>query len=187
MKIKMLIALSSLMIAHSAMAINLNLYEQPKNDAKTIGTIDTNYGIIPIFTLQGGQWIKVGDPRNGNTGWIKSQEFKNINNANFSQRVISTGSDPKNFQMIQLTNPQPLTAEQTQAMMRQMEMRRQTIQKEMHQMMDEMFKSSQIMMPSYPLMVPVIMVPQTNPVTTPKKVETTTTVPTAPSASDTKK
>lgn len=175
MKMKMLIALSFLAITQSAMAINLNLYEQPKNDAKMIGTIDTNNGVIPIFTLQGGEWIKVGDPRNGNTGWIKSQELKNLNHANFSQSIISTGSNPKNYQMIPFTNTQPLTAEQTQAMMKEMEMRRQAIQKEMHQMMDEIFKSTQIMMPSYPLMVPVIMVPQTNQATPSKKVEGTTT------------
>ena len=58
-----------------ALAKEVNLYDQPKTDAKVIGRVDLATGVVPIFTSKEGDWMKVGDPKDGNVGWIKSNEM----------------------------------------------------------------------------------------------------------------
>lgn len=188
MKIKLSIVLAALLSANQAFSATINLYDQPKNDAKAIGSIDTNTGIIPIYAPKG-DWVKVGDPRNGNVGWIKTQDFKNlgnVNSINFSQRIVNTNQNPQGYQVMQMgAFPQQLTPEQSQAMFKDMEARRRLFEREMHQMMDNMFRNNQMMWSNMPMIVPVILVPQNPQVTT--KQPTPPAPTTAPSSTTTKR
>lgn len=65
----------SLLSSSIAYAVTLNLYDQPKTDAKVVGKIDTESGFVPIFTPKPGDWMKVGDPKNGNVGWIQTKQL----------------------------------------------------------------------------------------------------------------
>lgn len=49
----------------------VKLYDQPVPTGKMIGNIDST-NMITIFNS--GAWIKVGDPKNGNVGWIKASD-----------------------------------------------------------------------------------------------------------------
>jgi SH3-like domain-containing protein len=90
-------------LCNISLAKDINLYDQPDEKAKVIGTVDLSAGIIPILTPKEGSWIKVADPRNGNVGWIKSNEMNadggNPSAVTFTQRVINNGSGPQYDQM----------------------------------------------------------------------------------------
>lgn len=153
------IALSTFLLTSFAFAKNIDLYDQPKKDAKIVGKIDTETGIIPIFTPKDTNWVKVADPRNGNVGWIQSNELNSTGNTSFTftQSIVNNGSPTQNY-MIQFGSPQKLTPEEAQAMFKKMEIRQQAIQKDMQDMMNTMFKNTQMTTPM-PVFVPVIMVP----------------------------
>lgn len=139
----------------------ITLYDQPNTTAKTIGTIDSEAGIIPIFTPKTGDWIKVGDPRNGNVGWIKSSDLHTAGNNgfSFSEHVISNGNGPSSY-IIQFGTPKSLSNDQINNYVKQMQQRNQAMQKEMQHMMKDMFNNFDQYMMHFPIIMPVVFVPQ---------------------------
>ena len=124
----LLIAVLPLIFASLCFAKTINLYDQPKADAKVIGTVDSDKGIIPIFTPKEGQWIKVGNPSNGNVGWVKMSDLNAPPGAmtefTFMQHMLNGDKN------------QQLTPEQ----IKQMQLQQQQIQESMKKMMQDMFK-----------------------------------------------
>lgn len=145
------------------MAKSLNLYDQPKADAKVVGTINSDTGIIPIFTPKEGEWIKVGDPQNGNVGWLKQSDLQAIG-ISFTQNIISTGNGTNSFNLIQVPTVSTMTPEQTKAMVKHIQENQQAVQKAMSHVMQDIFSTNY---EPFPVMVPVIIVPekQTQPAT----------------------
>jgi hypothetical protein len=158
--IKLCVTLLILVFAPLCSAKILTLYDQPKSDAKSIGTIDSEVGMIPIFTPKDSAWIKVADPKNGNVGWIKSADLdmKGTNGFSFSQKMISTGKGPQSY-VIQFGIPQTLTPEQSQAFIKRIKEQTQSIQKDTQKMMQDMFKSINQMQTQFPVIMPVIVMP----------------------------
>lgn len=120
--------------ASIASAQNITLYDQPNQNAKVVGTADLASGIIPIFTPEKeNEWMKVADPRNGNVGWIKSSDIKNArakeNTVTFSQKIISNGTEPHTYQVIQFGNPPTkMSDEQIKAFVQKMQTQQQQMQ-----------------------------------------------------------
>jgi len=175
--ISIILSITAIILPTSSLASTVNLYDQPKADAKVIGTVDISTGVIPIFSSPQGDWMKVGDPRNGNVGWIKSIDLSGNGGStsfSFTQKMINNGKGPQTYRIIQYGTPQKLTPEQTKAL-QQLEMQQQHFQKEWQDMMD-LFDhefSHQMFMPgmNYPMIMPVVVVPvqkETSTQTTPK-------------------
>ena len=143
----------------NAMAKTLNLYDQPKADSKVLGSVDSNAGIITIFMPKEGKWVKVADPRNGNVGWIKSADLKQTG---FTYKVVTSGDGTHGYQIIQYGNTKPYTAEQVSTIMKSMQKRQQMLQKDMQLMMQDMFAMHHSWM-DFPMIVPVIVVPEKAP------------------------
>jgi len=163
MKLKVLITIFTLIFSSFCAAKMLTLYDQPKADAKTVGTIDSEAGIIPIFSPKNSNWVKVADPKNGNVGWIKSSELTagNANGFSFSQKFISNGKEPQSY-IIQFGTPKMLTPEESQAFAKRIQEQTQAIQKQTQKMMEDMYKNfNQLDMP-YPVVMPIIVMPNTN-------------------------
>ena len=169
-------------------AKNITLYDQPKADAKTVGNIDSDAGIIPIFTPKDNSaWIKVADPRNGNEGWIKNSDLGSGNTSGFTftQHLISTGKGPGTYQVIQFGNPsvQQMTPEQSKLMLKQIQARQQAIQDDTDRMMRDMFNNMNQQIWTIPMVMPVVYFPDqkhtTKPVTkTDKDAKKSKTAPT---------
>jgi hypothetical protein len=160
MKIQKLLALVVLLFSPFCFAKTITLYDQPKTDAKSVGTIDSEAGIIPIFTPKDSTWIKVADPRNGNVGWIQSSELntKDSNGFSFSQKIISTGNGPNSY-VIQFGNPQLLTPEQSKAFFKRLQEQTQSIQLNTQKMMQDVFKNLEQFEMQFPIVMPVIIMP----------------------------
>lgn len=188
-KLAYLLSLILLYTPLSAFAKEVNLYDQPNTNAKVVGKVDLSIGIVPIFTPQNGDWMKVGDPRNGNTGWIKSTDLNGANNAvTFSQQIINDGNGPHTFQFMQYGQPpQPMTEEERKKLMKQMQLQHQNIQQTMQQQMLEMQREFDEMQhgwpfmhgPHMPMIMPVVFVPMEESQTQVKKPKETVQHPQA--------
>src|SRR5579885_42626 len=121
-------------------AKEISLYDQPKSDAKAVGTIDLSAGIIPIYTPKEGGWVKIADPKNGNVGWVKSSD---LNSAGTSQSIFTftqsiDNKTPTTYRIIQFGKPTNLTPEQTKMLVKQVQTEQQEMQKSMQNMMRDM-------------------------------------------------
>jgi len=77
-----------------ASAKDIKMYDQPKNDAKVVGTVDLAKGIIPIFTPKDNTWMKIADPRNGDVGWVKSADIKDATGGSMSFSYYQSSEKP---------------------------------------------------------------------------------------------
>lgn len=169
-----ILATAMLGLPAAAMAKDINLYDSPNANSKVIGKIDIAAGVVPIFTPKPGDWMKVGDPRNGNTGWIKASDIQSANgpsSISFSQQIINDSSGhPHTYQLLQFGQPQQMTPAQSKKYMQQMQARQQAIQQEIQHEIDDMnrhFNSMQQGWPfmfhdNFPMIMPVVFVPVQN-------------------------
>lgn len=160
---RLLITLIILLFSPFCFAKMITLYDQPKTDAKSVGTIDSAAGIIPIFTPKDSTWIKVADPRNGNVGWIQSSELntKDSNGVSFSQKIISTGNGPNSY-VIQFGTPQLLTPEQSKEFFKRLKEQTQSIQQNTQKMMQDIFNNMNQFDMQFPIVMPVIVMPNSD-------------------------
>ncbi len=169
-----LLTIIALFFAPLTFAKMINLYDQPKADAKILDTLDSEKGIVPIFTGDKGQWMKVGDPKNGNVGWIKISDLADKSGSlstslSVTQHIVKTPSGPKTYQQIELATPKPMSDTESQALIKQMQTREQEMQKNMQKMMSDFYKDMNSLYQSnpavftqtaFPVVMPIIVVPQ---------------------------
>lgn len=168
LKITTLIA--TLHFSSICFAKEISLYDQPKADAKVVGNVDLTAGFIPIYTPKDGKWVKIGDPRNGNVGWVKSNELNNINSTQssftFTQSYINDNKPPMTYRIIQFGEPSKLSSEQTQSMIKQMQIQQQSFQKSMQNMMHNMdqlfYDDRHFMLGDFPFLMPIVFIPVQN-------------------------
>lgn len=152
-----------------AQAKEIPLYQEPKEGAPSTAKADLSVGVIPIFTSKDGNWVKIGDPRNGNVGWIKASELSGNNETSviFSNHISSGGDNNSKNYVFQFGTPQKLTPQQEKVL--------QHIQEEQAASRKAMQKAIQDMMNNWnmpgPILMPIIVVPQSaaKPPSTPTK------------------
>ena len=83
------------LISFSALAATLSLYQNPDSKSNVIASVKEGQAIIPIF--HHGDWIKVGDPSNGNVGWVTKEALQKSGYPQVSMSVSGT-KDPKEVQ-----------------------------------------------------------------------------------------
>lgn len=142
------------LITSNSFAKSISLYDEPKTDAKIVGTIDPSQGIIPIYTPKDGGWVKVGNPKNGNVGWVKSSDLAQAGTSasgfSFSQEVEKTGNGPETY-VFKLGIPTALTKEQSDALYKQIQAQQAAIQQSVQKIIKDMFNSyNQAIVPASP-------------------------------------
>lgn len=143
-----------LIFFQTALAKDINLYEQPKSDAKIVGSVDSEIGIIPIFTPKDVDWIKVGDPRNGNVGWVKKSDMGGLN---INLNIIKTGKNGQSYQAIQYGGTQ-VNPQQLIDTMQQLQQQQNAMQNLINDMQKNMPKNWM----NVPMIMPVLVVPEKN-------------------------
>lgn len=149
----------------ASFAKSINMYDEPKDKAKIVGTVDTEAGIIPIYTPPKGEWIKVADPRDGNVGWIKTSVLGDKGNTEytFTQRFINTGNSPQSYQIIQLGGSHKLSSQEIQDILKQNKLQQEQMQKNINKMIEDMNKlyqwNTHWFTNDAPFIMPVIVMP----------------------------
>jgi hypothetical protein len=158
--------------ASAAFAKNINLYDQPNTTAKVVGSINESAKLVPIFTNKAGDWMKVGDPTNGNVGWVKVSDFNNSGNGatsagfSISEETVNTPNGPKTYRTIQFAQPEDNA--QTQLAIKHLVEQQQAIMQnsqrmfnDVYKQMNDLYKSNPAAFGSFPpIMMPVVVVPQ---------------------------
>ncbi len=76
-------------------AVQINMYAEPTLRAKIVQSITPAERLVPIFRK--GEWIKVGDPKDGSVGWINHDQYRKAMEAfyqpNFQTVFIRTQRD----------------------------------------------------------------------------------------------
>lgn len=138
-----ILSAATLTISSIASAQPISLYDQPSQNAKVIGTADLSAGIIPIYTpTDSSSWMKVADPRNGNVGWVKSDDLKtkqgSSNSVTYTQKIISIPNQPGTYQVIQFGNKPNLTDAQMKEYVEKMRAAQQSIQQSFQSIFKDM-------------------------------------------------
>lgn len=148
---------SAFSLSTATLAKGINLYDQPTIAAKVVGTIDPATGIIPIYTPKGSDWVKIGDPNNGNVGWVKASDISNGGSSfSFTQKIISGGKEPQTYKL-QIGNPPNVKFDQQTS--------EQSMQKIMQEMIDNinrLYKQQPELLHNngtMPVIMPIVIVP----------------------------
>ncbi len=157
-------------ISTNLFAKTINLYDQPNASAKMIGTIDSEKGLIPIFTPKDGQWIKIANPLDGTVGWAKTSDLtiQNKNGYTISEQVVNQGHGPQTF-IIKFGEPKPLTEAQKAELTKKMQERQQLFQQNMQHMLQDIYTQFNDFSTHFPVIMPVVLVPETKPTTVNEK------------------
>lgn len=127
----LILSLLLLFIPGIVSAQSITLYDQPNQNAKVIGTADLSAGVISIFSpSNNSDWMKVGDPRNGNVGWVKTSDLKNVKGSEsiVTQKVL-TNNPSTSVQVLQVGDGPKLTKEQAQVLLREYQAKQIELQK----------------------------------------------------------
>lgn len=185
MKIKKLLSAAILsLVATYSFAQAIELYDQPKNDAKVVGKIDASTGIMPIFTPKDGGWVKVADPTNGNVGWVKQSDLNKVSNSSvsFTQQFIKDGKASA-VQLFQFGQPQKSLTPQQKAWLEQLQKNQQIIEQKLQGASQQMLREMQSIFqwnsaPNTAPLMPIIILPvQTNQPAAKQPVKTPTPPP----------
>jgi hypothetical protein len=142
---KILLGMVLLSITSIATAKNITMYEEPKTASKNAGELDSQVGVITIFSPKNSEWIKVADPRDGKVGWIKSNE---LNNTKVSFNMIQSTEEKNRQHLFQTSNP---SIQRINEEIRSFESHQRAMGRLMHEMFaDSLFTS--------PLFIPVVVV-----------------------------
>jgi hypothetical protein len=152
-----LTALSCLALSSVTFAKNINLYDQPQTSSKVVGTIDTSSGVISIYSPEKSEWMKVGDPKNGNVGWVKKTD---LGDTKINFNIITNGKGGQNYQVFQFGNTAPYSSEDAAKAMKEIQARQQVIQQEMQKSMQQIYQNVFQMWQNMPMMMPVVVVPE---------------------------
>ncbi|MBW5802788.1 SH3 domain-containing protein [Coxiella endosymbiont of Ornithodoros amblus] len=63
----------------------VNLYEKPQFNAKILKTLSPTVRFIPIYHQK--DWVKVGDPCNGEIGWVNQAQYQKALKAYYQSNV----------------------------------------------------------------------------------------------------
>jgi hypothetical protein len=161
--------------ANAAFAKNINLYDQPSTTSKVVGSINQSNKLVPIFTTKAGDWMKVGDPANGNVGWVKVSDFSTAaggatsSGFSMSEETVNTANGPQTYRTIQFAQPEndAKTQEAIKRIVEQQQAAMQNSQRmfnDVYKQMNDLYKSNPAAFSSFPpIMMPVMVVPQMQP------------------------
>lgn len=163
-----LMFIASLTLANSAFAREISLYDEPKDNGKVIGKIDIEAGVVPIFSAKSGDWMKVGDPRNGSVGWIKISDTQipgQPSSISFTQKVINDSKGGQHsYQLMQYGKP---AQQQSDEIIKKMEQQQAVIYDSMQKtFQDVMIQMKNVNewnkthgMPEFPMWIPMMVMP----------------------------
>ena len=120
---------------------SIALLEQPNTNAKIVANVPVGQALISIFSQNG--WVKVGDPKNGNVGWVNSKTLQTQDYPLVYMEINSNKNGNKatqSYQVIQYSGSQSMNQAQMQKMLNNTEQQQANIQNEMNKVMQQNIK-----------------------------------------------
>lgn len=134
-------------IASTAYANSIKLYEKPNDSAKVVTSLQAGTQLLPIYYPKQGNWIKVANPKNGDVGWVKISDLNGETTANGVVETQKVMVQPgKGYQIYREEQanaadpnaPQAIDPEKVQLMMNQMQQKATQMQQSMQEVLNNM-------------------------------------------------
>jgi chaperonin cofactor prefoldin len=121
----------------------IELHAAPSDTSKVIKTIDPWQKLVPIYKQK--DWLKVGDPENGQVGWVNIQKYQkmlsDLAKAAIQYVMVNVAGNPDEKDqnsIVGYKNGKKLTSEQSEKLMQQMEERQEQIRQKFQAIQDQM-------------------------------------------------
>lgn len=149
----------------------VKLYQEASDTSNVLATINLEQRLVPFYKK--GDWIKVGDPSNGQVGWINKEQYRNAMNNIVKQSVqtIYIEQNDENNGKPQITvyqNGQKVTGKQADEIYKQVQKQQENMQahfmmmqKSMNNWMNQqmqMLNSPMTEFSNLPVLQPIIIV-----------------------------
>jgi hypothetical protein len=167
-------AFACLIIAGIANAKSLTLYSKPVATSAAVATVESGARLIPIYSPEKSDWIKVADPSNGNVGWLKRQDM-GLNQQQpqlYQKRIEKESGDKKKGsyrqEVYEYKGTEKLSDEQMKVMFNNMQRRQEQMKAAMQSMFNNImnhFSDFDRLAPAGPLDLdrrPFLIVPDCN-------------------------
>lgn len=146
------IAAITMALVSTAFATNLSLYEKPDTSSKVIATLHDGDAIIPIFYPEKSEWVKIGNSKNGDVGWVKLKDLhgpvivSQTNGQTIKQQIISDGKQPEDVKIIQYTASAQFNQKDIDRFTKELEVKQKQIHDSLEKLQIDMQKSFQDLM-----------------------------------------
>ncbi|MCW5589611.1 MAG: SH3 domain-containing protein [Legionellales bacterium] len=145
-----LIAASSLALANAPAAKTLSLHTNPDAKSAVVSQIKPTQTLVEIFQKNG--WVKVGNPENGDTGWIKASDLnastqqqvtqQKLIIPHFSQTIITAVTDKNGhttYKVEQSNDQKKISQKEAADLFKHIQEQQTQFQAHMQQLMNESF------------------------------------------------
>lgn len=113
-------------------ASKVPLYSQPDAKSKVIDKVKLPGSFVQIYTK--GDWIKIGDTKNGKVGWISQKDFEQ-NSGLYTTTFTQQGKNGN--QVVKYTGSVKLNKKQVEEMIMKMKKQQADMQKKMNEMFQQ--------------------------------------------------
>ncbi len=142
-------------VSTAAHAKSLVLLSKPEAQATSVATVQSGDRLIPIYTPEKSDWIKVADPKNGNVGWLKRQDLGlNQSPQMYEKRIERESGDkkkgPYRHEVYEYKGTEKLNDEQVKQMFEKIEKQ----QAKIHDAMRSMFNNMMNQFSDFDKMIP---------------------------------
>jgi len=149
--------------------IMVNLYAQPSLHAKVVATIHPSQFLVRIFQKKG--WIKVGNPKNGDVGWLNEKQYKKASTkwmrsvAKPTSYSVTAKDDNGKYTVVAYKDGKKLNPKQAEKLFKQTQNNQESLQESfvrLQENINQSFADSMQMfdnnMASIPMFAPVVFV-----------------------------
>lgn len=126
----------------------INLYADANESARIIDKFDVSANLIPIFEEKG--WIKVGNPKNGEVGWVNKEQCRRVTEAYYNPHVKSitiniVDSDvskvqPSDTKIVAYRNDKQLSDKEAKELYKKMQKDQELFERQMDRLFNESLK-----------------------------------------------
>lgn len=145
---KLMMIIAGLCLQTVAWASVIPLQAEPIKGSRVIAKIDLSKGAIPIYRQK--NWIKVGDPTNGNVGWIPCSALEEISHTALGmtpvfktiiKRQTTNAKGEKIYRIYEYSGSKEMAREEMEKIIRDMRSQQKKIDNDMRKMMAMMVRN----------------------------------------------
>lgn len=139
----------------------INLYTEPAKTSKIVASVPQEQALVPI--IQQKDWIKVGNPKNGDVGWVQQTDLtQNVSGINLQTPLVrqyivtekNKDGKPisKLYRMVEYSSSQqqqPMDEKQMQTYMDKLAAQQKAMQENFNKMQDNLNKMMNDMMKNF--------------------------------------
>lgn len=125
----------------STPSTKVTLFAQPNTNSRALGQVNVTQQLIPFYHKKG--WLKVGNPRNGQVGWVNRAQYQQAVHARANQRtqtvyVEQSQNGDQAPTIVAYRNGKRVTGEEAKALVAQVQRQQHRLNAQMRRYQQQM-------------------------------------------------